>query len=103
MHNLSWGCGGSEKSRFFKGLLHLAAKTVQCAALPLQCIYHVHGGDSLALGVLTVGDCITDDILQEDFQYTACLLVDETRDPFYATPSGESTDCRFGDALDVIS
>ena len=35
----------------------------------------------LSLGVLAVGDCITDDILQEDLQYTACLFVDETRDP----------------------
>lgn len=67
--------------------VRLAAETVQSTALPLQCINHVHGRDSLALGVLTVGDGITNDILQEDFQYTACLFVDETRDPLDSTPS----------------
>ena len=86
-----------------RGLLHLAAEAVQCTTLPLQCIHHVHGCDSLSLGVLAVGDCITDDILQEDLQYTACLFVDETRDPLDTSPSSKSTDCRLGDALDVVS
>ena len=42
-----------------------AAKAVQGPALPLQGIHHVKGGDSLAPGMLGVGDCIPDDILQE--------------------------------------
>ena len=86
-----------------RGLLHLAAEAVQCTTLPLQCIHHVHGCDSLSLGVLAVGDCITDDILQEDLQYTACLFVDKTWDPLDTSPSSKSTDCRLGDALDVVS
>ena len=46
-------------------LAHLTAKAVQGPALPLQGIHHIKGGDSLAPGVLGVGDCIPDDILQE--------------------------------------
>ena len=46
----------------------LAAKAVQGPALPLQSVHHVKGGDSLAPGVLCVGDRIPDDILQEHLQ-----------------------------------
>ena len=44
---------------------HLAAEAVQGPALPLQSVHHVKGGDGLAPGVLCVGDCIPDDILQK--------------------------------------
>ena len=43
----------------------LTAKAVQGASLPLQGIDDVHGSDSLPLGMLSVGDGVTDDILQE--------------------------------------
>ena len=43
----------------------LTAKAVKGAALPLQSIDHIHGSDSLPLGVLSVGDSIPDHILQE--------------------------------------
>ena len=46
----------------------LAAEAVQGPALPLQGIHHVKGCDSLAPGVLCVGDCIPDDVLQEHLQ-----------------------------------
>ena len=40
-------------------------KSVQSPALPLQGIDNVHSSDSLPLGMLSVGDGIADDILQE--------------------------------------
>ena len=64
--------------------------------------------------MLGVGDSIADDILQEDLkkryskhnpsahnylENTPGLLVDETTDPFDATPPCKSPDCRLGDAL----
>ena len=63
-------CGGVETTPFFRcGLIEqlacLAAEAVQGPALPLQGIHHIKGGDSLAPGVLGVGHCIPDDILQE--------------------------------------
>ena len=59
--------------------LRLTAEAVQSAALPLQSVHHVHGGHSLTLGVLGIGDCITDHVLQEHLQHTASLLVDQIR------------------------
>ena len=64
--------------------------------------------------MLGVGDSIADDILQEDLkkrygkhnpsahnylENTPSLLVDETTDPFDATPPCKSPDCRLGDTL----
>lgn len=41
----------------------LTAETVQGAALTLERVDDVHGGDRLPLGVLGVGDCIADHVL----------------------------------------
>jgi hypothetical protein len=44
--------------------------------LTLEGVYDVEGGNSLALGVLSVGDGIADDALEEGLQDTTGLLVD---------------------------
>ena len=54
----------------------LTTETVQGAALTLQGVDNVEGGDGLALGVLSVGDGVTDDTLEEGLQDTTGLLVD---------------------------
>ena len=81
----------------------LAAKAVEGAALPLESVDHVHGSDGLPLGVLRVGDCVTDDVLQEHLQNPAGLLVDQTRDALHASSTGETTDGGLGDPLDVVA
>ena len=48
----------------------LSAKAIQSPALPLQCVDYIHGSHSLPLGMLSVGDSIADDILQEDLNDT---------------------------------
>ena len=53
--------------------MQLSTKAIQSPALPLQCINHIHGSYSLPLGMLSVGDSITDDIFQENLQYTKAL------------------------------
>ena len=93
--------GGSEKSRFEKK--SLASETVQSTSLTLQSIDNVHGCDCLPLGVLRVGDGITDDVLQEDLQDSTGLLVDETTDALHSTTTSETTDGWLGDALDVVT
>ena len=80
----------------------LSSKSVEGATLPLEGIHNVHGGNSLPLGVLGVGDGIPDDVLQEDLQHSASLLVDESGDPLDASSPGQSPDGGFGDALDVV-
>ena len=56
----------------------LTSESVEGPALSLQGIDDVHGCDGLPLGVLGVGDGITDDVLEEHLQDTTGLLVDET-------------------------
>jgi hypothetical protein len=54
----------------------LTTETVEGTALALQSVDNVEGGDGLALGVLSVGDSITDDALEEGLENTTGLLVD---------------------------
>ena len=92
-----------EKPRRGKSRVDLTTKSVQSAALALQSVDDVHGGDRLALGVLGVGDGVTDHVLKEGLEDTAGLLVDETRDTLDTTTTSEATDGGLGDTLDVVS
>ena len=80
----------------------LTSESVEGAALPLEGIDHVHGGDSLPLGVLGVGDSIPDNILQEDLQDTPGLFVNEARDTLHTATASQTPDGGLGDALDVV-
>ena len=52
-----------------KKVLHfLTAESVEGTALALQSVDDVHGSDGLSLGVLGVGNGITDDVLEEDLE-----------------------------------
>ena len=54
----------------------LTAETVQGAALAFEGINDIKGSDGLALGMLSVGDGITDDVFEENLQYTSGLFID---------------------------
>ena len=58
------------------GMSCLTTETVEGAALTLESVDDVEGGDGLALGVLGVGDGVTDDTLEEGLEDTTGLLVD---------------------------
>ena len=51
--------------------------------------------------MLSVGDGIADDVLQEDFEDAAGLLVDEAGDPLHAAATGKTTNGRLRDALQI--
>ena len=57
----------------------LATETIQSTALALEGIDDVEGGDGLALGVLGVGNGITDDTFEEGLQNTTGFFVDHWR------------------------
>ena len=76
----------------------LPAEAVEGLALALERVHDVHGRDGLAAGVLGVGHRVTDDVLEEDLEDTAGLLVDEARDALDATTAGKAADGRLGDA-----
>jgi len=55
---------------------NLSTETVEGTALALEGIDNIEGGNSLALGVLSVGDGITDDTLEEGLENTTGFFVD---------------------------
>ena len=57
--------------------MSLTAESVEGTSLSLQCVDHIHGSDSLPLGMLSVGDGVADDILQEHL-HTHQLLMHKT-------------------------
>ena len=65
--------------------------------------YHIHGSDSLPLGVFSVGDGVPDHIFQEHFEDAPRLLVDQPGDPFHAAPTRQTADGRLGNALNVVT
>ena len=99
--------GGLKKGRllcFGLGKIQrLSTESVQGTSLTLQSIDDIHGGDSLPLGVLGVGDGITDDVLKEDLEDSTGLLVDESGDTLDTSTSRQTADCGLGDSLDVIT
>ena len=58
------------------GMSCLTTETVKGAALTLKSVDNVEGGDGLALGVLSVGDSVADDTLEESLENTTGLFVD---------------------------
>ena len=99
------GGGGPEGTEFCCSWRResLTSESVQGPALPLQGVDNIHSGHSLPLGVLGVGNCITDDILKENFEDSTGLLVDQAGDTFYSSPASKTTDSGLGDALDIVT
>jgi hypothetical protein len=97
---------GLYKGRFHGGEQadeRLAAEAVQGTSLALQSVDDIHGGDRLPLGVFGVSDSVTNDVLQENFEDTTRLLINQSRDAFDATTTGKATNSGLRDALDVIT
>ncbi len=57
----------------------LATETIQGAALSLEGVDHIEGGDGLSLGVFGVGNSITNDTFEEGLEDTTRLFVDHWR------------------------
>ena len=81
----------------------LSAESVEGLALALERVDDVHGRDGLAASVLSVRDRVADDVLKEDLEDTAGLLVDEARDALDSTPASEAANRGLRDALDVVA
>lgn len=71
--------------------------------MPLQGVDDIEGSDGLALGVLSVGDSVTNDTLEEGLQDTTSLLVDHGGDTLDTTTAGKTTNGGLGDTLDVVT
>ena len=86
-----------------ESVVRLTSKSVEGTSLPLQGVDNIHGGDSLSLSVLSVGDGITDDVLEEDLEYSTSLLVDQAADSLHTTSPSQTPDGGLSDTLDVIT
>ena len=71
--------------------------------MSLKGVDDIQGSDGLSLGVLGVGDGVTDHVLQEHLENTAGLLVDQTGDALHSAAASQTADGGFGDSLDVIT
>jgi hypothetical protein len=100
--------------------MRLTTEAVQSAALALESVDDIKGGDGLALGMLGVGDSVANNTLEEGLENTTGLLIDHwqllvivlkrckgngltSRDTFDTATTSETTDGRLGDALDVVT
>jgi len=81
----------------------LTTEAVQSLSLALESVDHIHGSHGLATSVLSVGDSIADDLLKEDLEDAAGLLVDEARNALHAATTSEATDSGLRDALNVVT
>ena len=81
----------------------LTSESVEGTSLPLEGIDNIHSGDSLPLGMFSVGDGITDDIFKENLEDTTGLLVDQARDTLDTTTTRQTADGGLGDTLDIIT
>jgi hypothetical protein len=81
----------------------LTTETVKGLSLTLEGVDDVHGSDGLPAGMLSVGDGITDDILEKDLEDTTSLFVDQTGDTLDTTTTGETSDSGLGNTLDVVT
>ena len=87
---------GSASSRCLEGrrgaAARLAAEAVERAALALERVHDVERRDRLAARVLRVRHRIADDVLEEDLEDAARLLVDEAADALDTATASEAAD-----------
>nr|GMD20330.1 histone H4 [Ipomoea batatas] len=81
----------------------LATETIQSPALPLQGVNDVHRSHGLPPSVLSVGHGVSDHILEENFEDSPGLLIDEAGDTLHASSTGQTANGRLGDPLDVVA
>ena len=79
-----------------------SSETVESSTLSLEGIDDVESGDGLSLGVFSVGDGVSDDVLEEVSEDDSGLVVDEAADSLDSTSSGESSDGWLGDSHDGV-
>ena len=80
----------------------LTTETIEGPALPLESVNNVHSSDGLAASVLSIGDSVANDVLEEDLENTASFFIDETTDTLHATTSRQTPNRGLRDSLNVI-
>ena len=79
-----------------------ASESVKGPSLSLECVDNIESGDSLPLGVLGVGDGVTDNVLEESPEDLAGLFVDLVGDSLDSSTTRKAADGGLGDAHDGL-
>ena len=74
-----------------------STEAVEGSALSLEGVDDIKGGNSLSLGVLSVGDGVLDNVLEEASEDNSGLVIDEGADSLDSTSSGKSSNGWLGD------
>ena len=82
---------------------HLSGMGRRCLKDLLEGVDNVERSNSLSLGVLSVGDGVANDRLEEELEDTAGLVVDQTADTLNTTTASETADRRLCDTGDVVT
>ena len=80
-----------------------STETIDGSALSLEGVDNVHGSHGFSSGVLSVGDGISDDSLEEALEDLSGVIIDEGGDSLDTSSSGESSDGRLGNAFNGSS
>ena len=81
----------------------LGTETVKSLSLAFEGIHDVEGGDSLSAGMLCVCDSVPDHVGEEGLEDATGFFIHKSRNAFHTTSTSQSSDSRFGDALDVLA
>ena len=71
--------------------------------MSLEGVDDIERGDCFPLSVFGVGDRVSDDVLEEDFEYSSGLFIDQAGDTLDSPSTSKSSDGRLSDTLDVIT
>jgi len=72
----------------YKNKSCLTTESIKGSSLSLQGINDIKRSDGLTLGVLGVGDRVTDNTFEEALEDGSGLLIDQSRDTLDSTTSG---------------
>ena len=81
----------------------LATEAVEGFSTALEGVDNVHGVHSLAAGMLSVGDGVSQGVFQKHFHDRASFFGDECVDAIDTSTTSETADGGLGDALDFIA
>lgn len=77
-------------------------KAVQHGVVALEAVHNIAGRDGLAVGVLRVDDGVAHNFFQKGLENVARLTVHGRVDALDAAAARQPSDCRLGDALQVV-
>jgi len=80
-----------------------AAEAVESASLSLKSVDDVESSDGLSLGVFSVHNRVSDDVLEEALEDGTGLFVDVRADSLDTTTASKSANCWLGDSKDGLT